>query len=124
MPISSEQVNDDAGDAQPTPAPRAGKLKRRWLRFSLRSMLLALTVTCLWLGVQADRAQRQKRAVEALRDAGCLIKYDYEIARNPFTRESLFENPRGHEWLRPFLGADYFDAVAEVELGRNLIDND
>ena len=30
------------------------KRKRRWLRFSIRTLLLAVTVFCVWLGWQAN----------------------------------------------------------------------
>jgi hypothetical protein len=37
--------------------------KRHFLRFSLRAMLVVLTVFGVWLGVQVNRANEQKRAV-------------------------------------------------------------
>ena len=43
---------------------------RRWSRYSLRSLLVAITAAAIWLGVTTDRAIEQRRAVEFARAAG------------------------------------------------------
>jgi hypothetical protein len=43
---------------------------RRWLRFSLRTMLVVVTLLGVWLGVKVEQARRQKRAVDTLKALG------------------------------------------------------
>src|SRR5262245_3523210 len=42
-------------------------LSRRWLRFSLRAMLVVVTALGLWLGWEANRIHQRKLLLEALR---------------------------------------------------------
>ncbi len=46
---------------------------RRWFRFSLRSLLLVVTVAGIWLGWNVNVVQRRMATIAALRDAGCEI---------------------------------------------------
>ena len=48
---------------------------RRWLRFSLRTLLLLTAVVACWLGVQVNKAQKQKAAVAAIQAAGGGVIY-------------------------------------------------
>jgi Leucine-rich repeat (LRR) protein len=79
--------------------------RRRWFQFSLRSLLIALTVAAVWLGLWSSRAQRQKRAVAAARQAEMYIVYDseYDDARSA-----------APEWLLKLLAVDWFADVVEV----------
>ena len=57
------------------------KHRGRWLSFSLRTMVLLLTVVCLflgWIGPKWVEAQREKAAVEMIAAAGAMIQYDYQ----------------------------------------------
>ena len=65
-------------DTTSKPAAPA-KLRRRWLQFSLRTMLAAVALTSLWLGVTSFRANKQKRAVELIKKAGGFVLYDYQV---------------------------------------------
>jgi len=82
-------------------ASPAGKLKRRWLQFRLRTLLIVVTLFALWLGLWADRARRQRGAVEALRDFSYIL-YRYS-GRN--------EKPPGPVALHNLAGIDFFDDV-------------
>jgi hypothetical protein len=47
------------------PQPTAPvKLRRRWLRFRLRTMIVAVGLLGIWLGIITNRANRQRRAIE------------------------------------------------------------
>jgi len=82
--------------------------RRRWLQFSLRTFLVALTVFGVWLGFQVNRAHRQRRAVTALQEMGWLIFYDdYEETRADKS------NPTD-PWLYRTLGRDLFLNVSKV----------
>ena len=53
------------------------KRKRRFLRFSLRTLLLVMLVLCVVLGWTVNRAQ-QRRAVQAVKEMGGSVIYDFE----------------------------------------------
>ena len=53
--------------------------RRRWFRFSLRMLLVVVTVLCVWLGFKVNAARRQKEAVEAILKAGGQVSYDYQL---------------------------------------------
>jgi hypothetical protein len=44
------------------------------LRWSLRSILLIMAITCLWLGWQAQHARREVRAIAQLRELGGYVQ--------------------------------------------------
>ncbi len=53
--------------------------KKRWLRFSLRTMLMLMTILCVWLGFKVHRAERQKAAIAWVESVGGAVSYDYEF---------------------------------------------
>lgn len=54
---------------------------RRPFQFSLRTLLVILTIFSVWFGVYVKRARRQRDAVDALRQQpGVDVQYDYEDA--------------------------------------------
>ena len=66
------------------------KPKRRWLQFSLRTLMVVVTVFCIWMGITAKRARLQKQAVEAVLEAGGRIIYEHQETNS---------DPPGPEWL-------------------------
>ena len=44
--------------------------RRRWLRFSLRGLLLLTAIVACWLGVQVNKAREQQAAIAAIDEAG------------------------------------------------------
>ena len=51
-----------------TPAP-----KRRWFRFSLRTLFVVVTVLCLWLGWNVHQVQQRKEWLEYIQANGAAI---------------------------------------------------
>jgi len=88
--------------------------RRRWLRYSLRTLLVLTTLVAIWLGIKTNRARNQRTAVNALRAAGARVLYDFQ-AILPGERKP--KELRGPKWLREFLGDDYFQDVVLVNLG-------
>jgi hypothetical protein len=88
--------------------------RRRWRRFSLRTLLVVMTATCVWIGVVTNRANRQQRAVEAFTRRGASINYSYQEHPSPVPSSTFnidydyrTQTP-GPEWLRRLIGDKYF----------------
>lgn len=79
---------------------------RRWLQFSLRTLLIVMTLLAMALGTAMLPAERQRRAVRTVRGLGGSVSY-----ADPLAEESLFVSQ-----LRVRLGRDYFDVVKEIDL--------
>ncbi len=86
------------------------KRKRRWLQFSLRS-LLVFTVLCAiaaaWLGRKIERKRQEQAIVEEIRKHWGEVEYDYG-KDEPESSKSL-------QWL---LGENFFSEVRVVRLIR------
>lgn len=106
--------------------------RTRW-QFSLKSLLVVVTV----LGVKVSRARTELEAVAAIKRLGGSVQYDYELLRTvkvvshgstrlsgggSISCEALIvwgrPNPSspGPNWLRHWLGDEYFMSVAMVDL--------
>ncbi|MEX2142885.1 MAG: hypothetical protein WD894_26750 [Pirellulales bacterium] len=91
----------------PTPPPR-----RRWTRFSLRTLLILITVLSVWLGVKVDQARRQKRAVDTLRALGAEIAYEHQrVTNGGFDTRIELDVPA---WARELCGDDFFQTCTGV----------
>ena len=90
---------------------------RSLFTFSLASLLIALTVVGILLGLKVNRVAKQKAAVGLILRSGGRIAYHYEFdaagARLPEA-----EMP-GPEWLRHLIGDDYFTTPAKVVIHRS-----
>ena len=91
------------------------KPKRRWLNYSLRTALLALTVLCIWLGLIVNRVNKQKQAIAWVREHGGTALYDFQWNERGFITNG---EPPGPDWLRERVGIDYFADVAYVSLDK------
>src|SRR5262245_13991502 len=93
---------------------------KKWLRFSLRTMLLLITALCIWLGFQVNAARRQREAVTAILRNGGTVKYDFQLVIDPkipwnSSYKSLKDaSPSGPAWIRRLIGDEYFQDVVEV----------
>lgn len=78
------------------------KPKRRWVQFSMRTMLAVVSVSCVALAVRVAPAERQRRAVAAIQALGGNVTYVVNKSTvSPFWR-----------WLP----RAYRDKVAEVSI--------
>jgi hypothetical protein len=83
--------------------------KRRWFRFSLRTLLVFVTIASAgfgWLATKVRAKQREREAVRALLELDCDIVY----AGQPFSEDGImwddYRVPRGPKWLRNILGTN------------------
>jgi hypothetical protein len=88
---------------------------RRWFRFSLRTFLVFVTLFCIWAAWWMHSARRQKQAVDAIREYGGWVYYDYEFdsATRPNRVHSGSPWPT---WVVDAFGVDMLHNVVEVNL--------
>jgi hypothetical protein len=91
-----------------------GVSKKRWLRYSLRTGLIVVTLLCVWLAFESIRARRQKAAVEQIAAHAGVAIFDYEF--DDKDQRIKDAQPPGPEWIRKAVGDDYFRKVKVVDL--------
>jgi len=90
---------------------------RRWgLRFSMRSLLIAVTIFCVALGWRLNRARQQREAVKAIKEAGGWVYYDYQNYDPETGSFDLQAEPWEPEWLRGPLGIDFWHDVVGLNM--------
>ena len=97
---------------------------RRVFRFSLASFLLAITIFCVWLGIQVNRVRRQESAVAWVEEAGGRVAYGYQRDKKGDWTGHWDKGgnwvwdaePHGPKWLRELIGDEYSLTVVEVDL--------
>lgn len=80
---------------------------RTWLRFSLRTLLIAVTIFGIWLGLRVNAARRQAQAVAEIRkQQGGSVGYDFELKEYPAKAKSWVPS-----WIIVRTGPDIFHDV-------------
>src|SRR5262245_3114736 len=100
--------------------------KPRWWQFSLRRMIVWVTLLGIalgWLGNEMLRARRQRQIVETIQRLGGKVRYDYDPSEIRGTRQH--QRSRGR-WLTELIGPDLFAPLSGVYFGENtqLTDDD
>lgn len=93
--------------------------KSRWWQFSLRRMIIWVTILGIalgWLGNEVLRARRQRLIVEEIQRLGGSARYDYDPTEIRGTRPH--QRSRGR-WLTELVGPDLFAHVSGVYFGEN-----
>lgn len=81
---------------------------RAWrLRFTLRLVLVALTLNCIWLAIHTQRARQQQRIVAHIQNTWGSVVYDCD---HGLTRKTVEGSPVP-KWLLSRLGKDFFHTV-------------
>ena len=97
---------------------------RHRFRFGLRTLVIAITVLCVWLGFEVNAARRQHNAVQAILQAGGTVSYDYQTVPVPSDPDSFNINRNATlsaaAWLRSIFGDDFFCNVILVYFGNGL----
>jgi hypothetical protein len=91
--------------------------RRRWFRFSLRTLLLLVAIVAVgfgWLGVKIRQAHEQRDAVAAIVKLNGIVCYDYEPGPSYGYQQPAI--PPGPTWLRNLLGVDFLAHADQVWL--------
>jgi internalin A len=96
---------------QPKPITRAW---RRYLRFSVRGLIIVVLVIGGWLGWIVRGARIQREAVAAIEKADGFVTYDWEWRDGKRLPRG---KPWAPQWLVDLIGVDYFGHVTDVWLG-------
>lgn len=83
-------------------------LKRRWFRFGIGTLLLAVAICAIWFGRVSYLARQQREAIRLIESLRGMVVYDH-------TYEGASE-PNWPEWLRAWVGEEYFRRVQGVAL--------
>jgi internalin A len=86
---------------------------RRFLRFSVRGLIVLVLVIGVWLGWLVRSARIQREAVAAITRAGGMVHYDWDWSNGG---GGLLREPRYPRWLIGQLGVDYFGHVTRVSI--------
>jgi internalin A len=95
----------------PMPTPPVTRRWRRFLRFSVRAMIVVVLVIGAWMGWIVRQAHVQRDAVAVIRRAGCSVMYNWEWSDG---RSIPGGKPQAPRWLVELVGVDYFGHVTVV----------
>ena len=94
-------------------------LWRRFLRFSVRGLIVLVIVVGVWLGWIVRSARIQREAVAVINDAGGGVRCDWQSKKGKYVRR---KQPWAPRWLVDLIGVDYFGHVTAVELFQPISD--
>lgn len=103
-------------------------LARRWYRFTMRRLLLLISVSAVFafaLSMLWNRAVQQRQIVQSIVDLGGTIQYDYHKMKAD--KPNVFDptsTPPGPAWLRALAGEEHFQDVIMVNLSNKDITDD
>ncbi len=77
-------------------------------------VVVLLSVGLGWFAIKLREAERQRKAVEKIKEAGGWVRYDYEVDK--FSVPIAKPEPPATAWLTKLVGDDFFSDVAGVNL--------
>ena len=88
-------------------------MKRRF-EFTLRSLLLLVTLMCLWLGYRSSAIRHEEKAIDAIREANGFVDYGAPWGFRGIIRSGDCTNRP--KWMRILVGDGPYDTVGVVYL--------
>lgn len=101
--------------------------RRHWLSFSLRALLVLMTILCMflgWIGPKWLEMKREEAAVKKTQAVGGQIIYDYQHEHAIYRRDhpevfgSVPPDPYGPQVLRDLFGEHILSRVVEVRFAK------
>jgi hypothetical protein len=96
------------------PAKPVSRPWRRFLRFSVRGLIVVVLLVGGWLGWIVRSARIQREAVAAVRQSGGWVLFDCEERS---VHGAISGEPAAPTWLVELIGVEYFCHIIEVRLG-------
>jgi hypothetical protein len=95
--------------------------KRRWLRFSVRTLLVAVAIICVWLGWQVSIVHERRAVRKMVVDHHGFVDDFRKVAVQLWLLDTnhLYE----HSWIRRKLGDDWVLKVLYKDLSEDEIDS-
>lgn len=90
--------------------------RRRWFRFSLRTLLLLVTVLGVWLGLHMQAVRRQKESIAAIKNIGGWCYYDFQDRSAQQLEPDLAATSPLPGWLCNLFGNDFFHNITDINL--------
>lgn len=87
------------------------RIPRLW-RYSLRGLLLFIAVCGVLLAIWTHHARTQRRARQAVEDAGAWVRFTYEYDADGQSAKGA--KPPGPAWIRELIGDEYFTSICDV----------
>ncbi|HEY4233582.1 MAG TPA: hypothetical protein VGM76_09150 [Lacipirellulaceae bacterium] len=87
------------------------KVRTRYSRFSLKALLIALTIWCICIGEYSYLAHRQRKAVDEVRKAGGEVYYSHQLtslADAPGPLRRIIADTLGEEWAYTVTGVIFY----------------
>ena len=113
-----DQRTAAVNDCSPSTRNNSRRPPRRWLSFSVRTLLVLITLVGIWMGLRVNAARRQEQAVAAIQKLGGWVRYDFEL--DPQTDKRI---PGAKSWVpKPVLdrtGLDLFHDVVHINMVYN-----
>ncbi len=96
-------------DSGAIPNPKS-RPRRRWFRFSLRTLLVLIALFAIPLAWYVNRAERQRRVVKWLKDNNASAYYEFE--NDDFDAMYRDRSP----WLQKWIPVDYLSTVRCIDI--------
>ena len=92
---------------------------RRWFRFSLRGVLVAITILAVLLGFKVEQVRRHQAVLAWIREQRGGVVFDYQSDMQAQLFRAELPGPK---WLHTLIGPDFFRTPYKVTLfsGRDL----
>jgi len=94
-----------------TSPPTTTKPRRRWLQFSLWTLMVLVVLVSVplgWLEMNVRQARIRREAVSKIQELGGTVYYDYDRDIDP--------RPSGLKWAWDLLGHDFFLDVDSIDV--------
>ncbi len=102
----------------PAAPPQAPRIRRRWLRLSLRGLMALILVLGIALGYGLNLVRVQREAVQAIQRTGGGVQRRWITMPFSVVFPGMTDNrPWLLRWLDGHVDPDYFDPVIRVDLG-------
>ena len=115
--METSRPQEAAMNDQPNPACRPW---HRFVRFSVRGLIVLVLAVGVLLGWTVRSARIQREAVAAIKNAGGNVTYDWEWNNG---KSIPAGRPWGPQWLANLIGVDYFGHVTTVGLYQPINDS-